>query len=327
MVSIIVPTRNRSELLREALESLLALDYDHSRLEVIVVDNSSTDNTEDVVKEIERRAPFEVHFYRKENRGPAASRNFGAARANGEIVAFVDSDCRVAPGWLREAITRFDDGVGLVAGPVIPAVNPRRVPSFFSHQVDHSRPNPLFPTANVLYRRDVLESLGGFDERFGAYPWGPPVGGEDTDLAWRAKRAGWRPAFAAAAPVFHEASEIGAAAWLLDPVKKQVMPLMVRRIPELGSELLKLRLFLDWTTAAFDAALISAVVALVSRRRLALLGAAPWVWLLRGWVAPDLWPPSRWWHIPVKYALLTERYLLQAAALVYGSIRHGRPVL
>src|SRR5438477_8106339 len=91
-VSVIVPTYNRAAELPYLFSALAAQWYPADRVELIVVDNSSIDDTEGVVAHWSRCLPFKVSFHRKENHGPAASRNYGAARAEGQILAFTDSD-------------------------------------------------------------------------------------------------------------------------------------------------------------------------------------------------------------------------------------------
>jgi glycosyltransferase involved in cell wall biosynthesis len=325
-VSVIVPTYNRSATLADTLAALLAQDYPADRLEVIVVDNASTDDTAAVVEAARRPGRAPIRYFRKENRGPAAARNYGVARALGAALAFTDSDCTMRPDWLRTAVGAFAPGVGLVAGPVRPVVNPRRIPSFFYHQTDHRAPNGIYPTANILYRREVFDRLGGFDEQFGAYSWGPPIGGEDIDLAWRAQQAGYRAVWAEAAAVDHEASSIPIKAWLLEPVKAQIMPRMVASYPGLRDSL-HWRLFTGRENGPFYLALVGLLLALTRRPGLGAALALPWLWVMHPMVDRDLWPPARWWRIPVKYALMVQRFGLLGATLAWASLRNRTVVL
>lgn len=325
-VSVIVPTFNRATTLADTLGSLARLRYPADRLEVIVVDNSSTDRTPEVVAAARRAAPFPVIYARVENRGPAVARNVGVARSRGELLAFTDSDCAAPPDWLANLVRRLGPGVGLVAGPVRPVINPERVPSFFYHQTDHRRPNDFYPTANVLYPRRVFEQVGGFDAQYGALRWGPPVGGEDIDLAWRVKAAGYRAAWADDAPVDHEATSIPAKAWLLDPVRSRIMPQMAARYPGIRRSF-HWRWFTGRENAAFYLALAGLVAAAAGRRRLGLIGALPWLWVHRPMVERDLWPPARWWRIPLKYGLMAARSAVLAAVLVGASVRNRTVVL
>jgi glycosyltransferase involved in cell wall biosynthesis len=328
-VTVIVPTYNRAAVLADTLGDLIAQDYPADRLELIVVDNSSTDNTEDVVQTAAARSPFPVRYFRKDNRGPAVSRNYGAARACGEVLAFTDSDCRVPPTWVRSGVRCMKPGVGLVAGPILPVVNDGRRPGFFQHQVpviDEQHLRHVFPTANIFYRREAFDLVGGFNEEFGTYPFGIPVGGEDTDLAWRVKRAGYAAAFAADAPVYHEATDVTAIAWLFEPIKLQILPRLVREIPELREGYWN-RYIADPRVLYFYLAAAGCVAAGARRQALPLALALPWLWNMRGPVMDDLRAPRRWWRVPVKYALMFERCALQSATLLYASIRHRALVL
>jgi glycosyltransferase involved in cell wall biosynthesis len=324
-VSVVVPTRNRAEYLADVLNALQAQVYPASRLDVTVVDNSSTDNTETVVAAAAAAAPFPIRYIRKEDRGPAASRNLGAARTTGEIIAFTDSDCVPDPGWLHQAVRMFDKDIGLVCGPIVP-INPHVQVRFLMHQIHQvSREDGLYATANILYRRSAFEGLGGFVEGFGAFDWGQPVGGDDTDLAWRVKRRGYRSAFAPSAIVFHQATPIGPRAALLVSVAAQVIPWLVHLFPELRQTCLWQRYFIHRASATFYLLLAG----LVLHRRSPWAGVLllPWLWSAWPAMRPYSWPPARWGRFSLMLALKLESSAVLAGTLVYSSIRHRTLVL
>jgi len=322
---MIVPTYNRAIPLADTLADLIAQDYPTEKLELVVVDNSSSDNTEEVVSACRRHARFPVSFYRKENRGPAASRNLAIRRSSGEILAFTDSDCRLASDWVRRGVQHMTGNVGLVAGPVRPRNNPDRIPGFFHHQIDHAREDAIFATANVFYRRDIVERLGGFNESYGTFPFGLPVGGEDTDLAWRVKRAGYESVFTADTAVYHEATDMRPIAWFLEPFRSQIVPKLVREFPDMR-ESLWARYFLSREHALFYPLIAGVAASAITRRWLPLLFAAPWFWDLRSMVARDA-HVSRWWRIPIKYGLTSVRHVVFTATAIYASIRYRTLVL
>ncbi len=97
-ISVIVPTYNRATLIAETLRSMQNQQYDN--YEIIVVDDGSTDNTEDVVKSV---ADIRTQYVRKQNGERAAARNFGAALAKGAYVNFFDSDDIALPNHLSKA--------------------------------------------------------------------------------------------------------------------------------------------------------------------------------------------------------------------------------
>src|SRR5687767_15928639 len=100
IVSVVIPTRNRSDLLRETIESVWAQTLDHAKYEILVMDNLSTDDTPAVMAELQKKSPCPLHYHiMSVNKGPAHSRNTGVKLAKAEIIAFTDSDCRVHPEW------------------------------------------------------------------------------------------------------------------------------------------------------------------------------------------------------------------------------------
>src|SRR5262245_66582080 len=103
LVSAIIPTYNRADLVGRAIQSALQQQLpDAGRVEVIVVDDESTDATPEVVKSFEG-----VRYLRQSNRREGAARNTGAAQANGAYLAFLDSDDYWLPGKLAGDVARF----------------------------------------------------------------------------------------------------------------------------------------------------------------------------------------------------------------------------
>ncbi|MBN2365327.1 MAG: glycosyltransferase [Calditrichaeota bacterium] len=99
--SIIVPSYNRRDEIEELLQSFLFLEFNSDRLELIIADDGSEDDTESLVKKYNERLPFPVLFCRQENKGPGAARNMGMEKASGDFYIFLDSDCTVPPDWLQ----------------------------------------------------------------------------------------------------------------------------------------------------------------------------------------------------------------------------------
>jgi len=192
-VSVIVPTYNRASLLKRLLESLREQTYPADQFEVLVVDDGSTDETLQVVKEFAQSVSFAVRYFYQPRKGPAAARNLGIRQSLGEIIAFVDSDVTVAKDWLANAIRYFLTGnVDGVEG----RTEPCGTETPFSHRA-HNLEGGKFLTCNIFYSRAILERVGGFDERFRA------PHREDTDLAWRVLDAGGRIVFAPDVVAFH----------------------------------------------------------------------------------------------------------------------------
>jgi mycofactocin system glycosyltransferase len=188
-VSIIVPVRDQTSDLADCLASLGELDYPEERRETIVVDDGSKKD----VSRILTSDKFRIIRLEK-SRGPAAARNAGAGKAGGDILAFLDADCVAGERWLRETVTFFNaGGIGAVGGRVEGYHNKcfldRYEAAFSSLNMGNrlileGKSNATFyvPTANMLARRDVFQSLGGFREDMRT--------GEDVDFCWRLRDSG-----------------------------------------------------------------------------------------------------------------------------------------
>jgi len=323
-ISIIVPTYNRARVLPFLLSALAQQMYPAARLELIVVDNSSSDNTESVVAEWSRCLPFPVSFYRKDNKGPAASRNYGAARAKGEILAFTDSDCIPTPMWLRNAARAVHLGAGIVCGPFLPIARAEdRVLSAQQPAITYDR--GCYPTANLFVKRAAFLAVGGFDEKFGLYPWGELVAGEDTDLAWRVRRTGERAVFREDAIVCHLATPIKLTHFLLRPIVVQIIPRLLPKIPELRRMYLWKRYFLSPVHLYFYVALVAIGMALISHQWLLAVGLVPWLYHHTRFAAVCV----RWEGIRGinRALLLVYNQVACSLVLVLASIRYRRLVL
>ncbi len=157
MLSVVVPTRNRAQLLPGLLAAIDA--QTHSDYEVIIVDDASEDDTSLLLSTWQT----ERHIVLRSERplGSYLARNLGWRRGRGEIVAFTDDDCLPEPCWLANLASGFErsETVG-VQGMTLPGpggVTP------FTHQIEQRRPGPPYRTCNIAYRRAVLEKLDGFE--------------------------------------------------------------------------------------------------------------------------------------------------------------------
>ncbi len=216
LVSVVIPTYHRSELLQRCLRALLEQDLAPSRFEVIVADDAASEETRCQVARMAISARDQGFCLRyipvTGAHGPAAARNAGWRAARGHIVAFTDDDCIPAPGWLSAGLAAFGLPCNqLVTGNTgdndgtarrIDGVSGRVVVPLCGAPTDYQRnearlADASFVTANSFYRRDALVAVGGFDERF-RMAWR-----EDSDLHFRLLDHGGRLVAANDALVTH----------------------------------------------------------------------------------------------------------------------------
>jgi glycosyltransferase involved in cell wall biosynthesis len=202
LVSVIVPVHNDADRLADCLAALDRQTWPPDRLEIIVVDNGSSDDPAELADRFPR-----VRWEREPRPGSYAARNHGIRVARGDILAFTDSDCVPRPRWIAEGVRGFfqTPQTGLVGGGIdMVFADPRRLTpaelferkNAFRHE-RQIREHHFAVTANMFTRRDVLEDVGAFHD-------GLKSGG---DLEWgnRVHRAGYHLAFAPGARVGHPA--------------------------------------------------------------------------------------------------------------------------
>lgn len=190
-VAVIVPCWNEAATLAATCESLLALDYPREKLEIILVNDGSTDKTPAVM---ERFAPHpQVRVIHKTNGGKHTALNAGIAATRAELVGCLDADSFVEPDALREVIACFADTRVAAVTAAMTAHRPRTVVEYmqnaeysFGVTLRHAfaSVNGLYVTPGPFsfYRRRVIEALGGF--RYGHQT-------EDMEMALRIQKAGY----------------------------------------------------------------------------------------------------------------------------------------
>lgn len=185
-VSLVIPGRDCAATLRECLTAAVAVQRRTPQLrEILFVDDGSVDQTADIA-----RSFAEVTYVEGLGRGPASARNLGWKRARSERVWFVDSDCVAHVEALLHLVGHLDDdGVAGVSGTYDNA-RPDSLLATLIHEEIRERhiamPTDVdfLATFDVLYRREVLEALDGFDERYKK--------AQDAELAMRCREAGHR---------------------------------------------------------------------------------------------------------------------------------------
>jgi GT2 family glycosyltransferase len=188
LISVIVPTCNRNELLALCLEQLAPGAQHFKDYEVIVTDDSSEAETL-----LKRKFPW-ARWVAGPHDGPAANRNNGARAARGEWLAFTDDDCLPARGWLAEIARIASEGrVDVIEGRT---EIPDKVDSPFREGIENLR-GGVFWSCNLAVRKKTFFDLGGFDEDF------KEAADEDVEFAWRFRQRGVPSCFAAEAVVLH----------------------------------------------------------------------------------------------------------------------------
>ena len=205
-VSVIIPTHNQKEILAKTLDYLILQDYPKDQYEIIVVDDGSTDGTQEMVKS-KMGSKVGLRYLYQKQRGPHFARNLGIEKARGEIIIFVDSDIFTPPNFISEHVTfhqKFGDVV--VSGPTVRTdrldnvfadANRRKVKKWL---FDFS--GPSFITSNLSVRRKSLIRVGGFDEQFTGFGW------HDWELGLRLKKLGLKAKRNINAVVYHYKKKI-----------------------------------------------------------------------------------------------------------------------
>jgi glycosyltransferase involved in cell wall biosynthesis len=179
-VSFIIPALNAERSLDVCLKSIFEVDFPQDRFEVTIVDNGSRDNTLNILKK------YGVKYFVMPNLTIAALRNYGVQNSKGEIIAFVDSDCVIPKGWLKNAINIFskDERNGIVGCSYgIPENACWIIRAWYLPQNTFLQEVNFIPSGNLLVRREVFNKVGGFD--------GKLITGEDYDFCERVRESGY----------------------------------------------------------------------------------------------------------------------------------------
>lgn len=205
LVSVIIPAKNEEAFVGQSLDSLTHQTYPKDRLEVIVVDNNSTDNTADEAK---KRGAKVVSL---ESGLVGAVRNFGASNANGEILIFIDADCTVDCEWIERGVqlaTRSPEttfGGGCLLRPGANWLEKNWLLGEGSKRV----PKDLIG-ASIVIPKPVFQAIGGFEESISS--------GEDTALTNSLRSHGYKVEMTPDLSVVH----LGNATKVLDFFQRQI---------------------------------------------------------------------------------------------------------
>jgi len=204
-ISIIICTYNRADYIGEAMKSLLQQDFDKDCFETIVVNNNSTDNTEQICKDFISANPvYQFYYFNEKEQGSSPARNTGAKHAKGELLIFMDDDAIAEKDFLKNTWNFYSENktVGGFGGRIIPRyipAEPRWMSKFVSSLVGNfkyadtvvefeSNKYPL--ESNMAVTKNAFDEVGGFNTALPGVKGKLRIGGEGKDFYFRVKEKG-----------------------------------------------------------------------------------------------------------------------------------------
>lgn len=225
-VSIIIPVRNAARTMDKMFAYLMAIDYPHERMEIIIADGGSNDGTLEIIQNWHKKYPWIKLVEILDCQSPGQARNEALKAVTGEHVLFTDADCAPAKDWVKKILEPFfmDETIGAVGGEVLTLraesenltesyceqtrfLSPTgraqvfesgympAIKKYLPHEINGGDNSPFFATANVAYSRKALEAVG-------LEFWHEKTG-EDVDLAIRVQKAGFKQYYQKEALVLH----------------------------------------------------------------------------------------------------------------------------
>ncbi|MFN7110022.1 MAG: glycosyltransferase family 2 protein [Brevundimonas sp.] len=193
MISVILPTRNRAHILPAAIGALDDAAFGHS-VEVLVVDNGSTDATKKIVTSL---APKNIAllYLVEPIAGVCRAKNRGIRTAVGDLLVFTDDDCQVSLGYFNDLVAHYSDStVPMILGGRVELGDPTdaaitiKTDDEPAQLGEDQHPGGFIHGCNLTMSRSVLDKIGLWDEDFG--PGARFIAAEETELNYRAHKAG-----------------------------------------------------------------------------------------------------------------------------------------
>ena len=307
-MTVVIPVRNRRDLLVRALDALDAQTF--RDFEVVVVDDGSTDGSDAVARRDVAGQP--VRVVQTTGVGAVLARVTGVATSHADVLAFTDSDCEPEPNWLDAMLAVIDDGADLVHGRTVPAGPVRPLERSL-----WSGTEGLYPSCNLVVRRSAYDAVGGFELRHAGRG-----SGEDTVFGWRVRRRG-DARFAEDGVVRHAVLPFDFVDALRRTWEAGDFPALVKEVPELRTtSLFEHRVLLAGPDRV---PMYLAAVAIAGGRRRAALAAGA-MWARAAWRRMDGRQATRVERlraVPVEMAL----DVVFGAALLVGGARSRSLVL
>lgn len=194
--SIVICTYNRKNLLKETLNSLIKQSFDHDLCEILIVDNNSTDGTENICSDFIKDNPgIHIRYVLEENAGLSYARNRGIKEAQAELISFIDDDVIVSRTYASEVINFFKNHPTALAlgGKILPnyeSEKPKWMSVFLEplmSVIDLGKKERIFPKgkfpvgANMIFKKDVFDKIGLFNTNLGRKGKNM-LGGEEKDI-------------------------------------------------------------------------------------------------------------------------------------------------
>ncbi len=198
VASIIVPAYNAEKTIDRCISALLDQTIPPEDYEVIVVDDGSTDNTAEIIKN------YPVRYYYQKNSGPAAARNKGVYKSKSEIILFTDADCVPSENWIKEMVKPLKSTeTAAVKGAY--KTNQKEIVARFAQVeflerfklLEKAETIDMIDTYSAAFKKNIFLQAGGFDLSF------PVANNEDTELSYKLSKQGCKMVFNPEAVVFH----------------------------------------------------------------------------------------------------------------------------
>lgn len=204
--SVIIPSYNAEKTIKKCVESVLAQNLGQG-FEIIIVDDGSSDNTKNIVKEFikkNKNKKIEIKLLEQKNSGPAFARNSGAKVAKGEVIVFTDSDCDAEKNWLKEMLSPFSNAKVVGVQGAYKTKQKSLIARFIQAEIEERYERmkkaeclDWIGSYSAAYRKEIYFKEGGFDSNFKI------ASGEDPDFSYRLSEKGYSLVFNPNAIVYH----------------------------------------------------------------------------------------------------------------------------
>lgn len=315
-VSIVIPTFNRKGTLRKTLDSLFNQTFPQENFEIIIVDDGSTDDTEEFIEEI-KGFHKNLCYFKQRNKGAASARNLGIFNAKGEIIGFTDDDCIVSPTWIEYGVKLLQDfefcGSQGITLPQKEIQTRNKIFNYLDVVIHTGKEKyPSYPTCNIFYRKKILIEESGFDEKMGSLT-------EDDDLAYRLIKKGYKINFNRNMIVYHEVRYINILEYVLKRLKRiESKPLFIKKHPEFRKNLF-LKIFIP--SHVYIILAIGTFVFYLFN----LDATIPLFFTIFSFLVTRVFIDKNYMMMPVRIALFWRYFIIDFAGVYYyvkGSIKH-----